>query len=352
MTVAELLRLYWNHLEARVKMEDYSRGALVRAEPVFADFTLEYGDLAVADLKQHHLTSWLYSRLERWKSPSTRRDRVYAIITAFRWAEDEGLIDKCPVKKVRGLRYVVKPRQAMTRGEIAALMLACMPCHLDRPFRTDLPAWRRIPRRGNRELRRLVFFLRRTGARPGEARALTWADVDWDRGVIRLVEHKTARHTGKERWIGLEPAVLRFLRNLRRRSTRPYVFCDQRGQQWKKEPLVRCFKRWATKAGLGPHCVAYSIRHAFAVGAIENGVGERQLADQMGHTTTRMVSWYAAGSRTKADHLRNVAAAAVRGQSVQTSAPDPVAQAIAYEKPKPPPAPGWKRREPVPGGGA
>jgi hypothetical protein len=61
-----------------------------------------------------------------------------------------------------------------------------------------------------RPLRRALFFLRRSGCRTCELRAMRWRHVDWEAGVVRLAEHKTARTTSEVRLIGMDRATLRF----------------------------------------------------------------------------------------------------------------------------------------------
>ena len=56
----------------------------------------------------------------------------------------------------------------------------------------------------------------------------------------------------------------------------------------------------------------YGLRHLFTVLGIENGVGERQLADQLGHTTTKFVAYYGRTTRFKSAHLRGVVTSVLR----------------------------------------
>jgi integrase len=61
---------------------------------------------------------------------------------------------------------------------------------------------------------RLLFALSRYGGLrcPSEHRGLDWADVDWERGRMRVTSPKTRRHPGKgERWIPIFPELRPFL---------------------------------------------------------------------------------------------------------------------------------------------
>jgi integrase len=65
----------------------------------------------------------------------------------------------------------------------------------------------------NAEWRLLVALSRYGGLRcPSEHLALTWADVDWERGRFRVTSPKTRRHPGKgERWVPLFPELRPYL---------------------------------------------------------------------------------------------------------------------------------------------
>ena len=69
--------------------------------------------------------------------------------------------------------------------------------------------WRKRPTPGAR-FRQLLVFLWYTGCRPGEAAKLKWADIDFKRQRIVLMQHKTARtqRVARPRLVPLHPVVL------------------------------------------------------------------------------------------------------------------------------------------------
>ena len=66
------------------------------------------------------------------------------------------------------------------------------------------------------------------------------------------------------------------------------------------------FGKFAEASGVRPSISPYCTRHAFCVAGLENGVGERQVADVLGHTSGRYVAWYSADVRDKAEYLRGI----------------------------------------------
>lgn len=311
LTAQKVVDRYLGYLSARIHAGDFSAGARARVARHLHSFCTHLGEQTIETLRQHHLTEWWMGNFERWRSDYTRRDAKDAILSCFRWAESEELIERSPFRAPR-FRLLIQPRPAIRWADYLRLLIECMPCHVNRKDRVDLPEYRRHRRHGSRALKRALFFMAYTGARPGEMREARWQDYDEVSGVIVLYAHKTARQSGKARLIGLPAKVRRILSLMRRRQSSGHIFVNAEGRPWTKDVFCRHFRRHADRAGLDRNLVVYGLRHGWAVHAIENGLGERQVADQMGHETTRMVSHYARQTRTNAQHLVNVAEAATR----------------------------------------
>jgi integrase/recombinase XerD len=146
-------------------------------------------------------------------------------------------------------------------------------------------------------------------------RSLQWRHVDWNASCCRLVVHKTAKITGESRLIGLDPAVLRFLRNLHRQASPPddaHIFTNARGRPWTRGSFARVFRAYARRAGVREEISGYSIRHMFVTTAIERGIGHRQIADAVGHRGTRLIEWYGRQTRQNGSYLSNTVAQILR----------------------------------------
>jgi integrase len=136
-----------------------------------------------------------------------------------------------------------------------------------------------------------------------------WQHVDWEAGLLRLPHSKTTKVTGRGRLIPLPDDVLRLLRWLHRGRGYPregHIFLNSRGRRWTCTAFATLFRKLARQAGVRPGVSPYCLRHGFCVESLEAGVGERQIADAMGHTTTRQVAWYGKDTRGNADYLRGV----------------------------------------------
>ena len=172
-------------------------------------------------------------------------------------------------------------------------------------------------RASRRSFRAGMIFLWRTGCRTCEMRAARIEDIDWQARVVRLRKHKTSKSTGAVRVIPLDRHVLRMLRVYLCGRTSGPIFLNGRGRRWTPQTFSDLFRRYADLAGVAPGVSPYGARHAFISHALENDVGERQVADVTGHKTTRYIEWYSRSIRSKTDYLHNVLAQCHRkgGQS-------------------------------------
>lgn len=294
LDVSEVAKLYLGYLRLRAATGDVSRGHIANVEYYLGLFAQQFRQ-SVSSCRQRDLLRWLDLH-PRWKSGHTKKNACNAIVAAFVWAADEeggALIDKSPYKlpkAVAAIPYVA--RRPADHAEYVALM-----------------------RGGSRALRRALFFMRRTGCRPQDVRELLWSEchLAGPSPYILREKHKTRRATGKGKMIGLDAGTAAFLRSLRRQCDGiGHVFRNCDGLPWMPHSFCQHFSRWRERlglaAGLMKRVTAYCLRHTYACDGIEAGVSVRKIADQLGHTTTRMVETiYGSHTRGKMDHLANVA---------------------------------------------
>ena len=287
LTVQQVIDAYLRHLRARAAADDYSADGLDNAQRDLERFAERHGARAVADCRRNDLSEWLLAN-PQWLSNHTKRRVLAVLVACFAWAaEESGLIPASPYRKPKSLRLPVRPRREGSPKEYVSLM-----------------------RHGSRPLRRMLYFLHRSGCRPCEAREADFADVHFDVGVMQIWRHKTHRLTGEPRLIGLDRGVLRFLRNLRRRQGDGKVFRNARGKPWDRHTFARNLRRTAERIGLDQgvekRVSAYCFRHTVVGEMVDLKFGERQIADAAGHANTRLVSWYS-HNREKSESLRRVA---------------------------------------------
>jgi integrase len=267
----------------------YAPRTYANLEHYLQRFAEAHGFRLVKDSKLLHFTAWLDSHAE-WASEWTRSTVIKSVQRAFNWAVHQGVISTNPFKGVA--QRPGEPRRPMTDHEFRILLKATSP---KRPSGRKRIKHRRRPTPGER-FRQVLFFLRYTGARPGEMAALIWPAVDLERAVIVLRKHKTVRtqRTPRPRVIHLVPLVVKLLRRIERQQAprTEYVFVTARRTRWNRWSLGLRMRRLRDKAGLPEDVKMYGIRHQFGTKSIVNGVDIKTLSELMGHTTTRMTEHY------------------------------------------------------------
>jgi integrase len=136
-----------------------------------------------------------------------------------------------------------------------------------------------------------------TAARPGEALALTWPDIDLEHGTVRLTATKTAHQTkAGERTVPLTAAMVKALKQHRSEQNRArlkagdkwtgdFVFPSRLGRPW----TVTAYRQAWNKAGGNEHCTPYSLRHTCITHWIQAGMRLALVSQLAGHaqqTTT------------------------------------------------------------------
>lgn len=211
---------------------------------ILVRFAKLYGRQRVADLSIATIREFIRGRQE-WRSAWTKGRVVQCIRRCLRWACYEA---------------------GLTREYRFATLKA--PRGLSRLPMTD-PQFRALLRGVRSDVRRFALFLRLTGCRPGEARALRWDQVDWEKSICRQASHKTAESTGAARIIVLVPVAVALLRWIQRHKPNTespaawlYRFLDERRGETIKVTEVT---RGAEQRGISPRSLYLARR---AIGAV------------------------------------------------------------------------------------
>jgi integrase len=140
------------------------------------------------------------------------------------------------------------------------------------------------------------LFLMKQAWRPGEARALRWEKVDFERGIVTCaaaMDQETYRPYTKERNIlhqPIHPEVREALESLPR-SLSGIVF-DYMGKPVKKNTIWGSWRRAASRAGIDINCYQ-GTRHSLASQAINAGVDKALIGKFLGHKDPRSTERYA-----------------------------------------------------------
>jgi integrase len=244
-------------------------------------FCDDYGRLPALKVKPLHVSRWLDSH-PKWTS--SRRCAVVALKRAYNWANDEGLLESNPLKKVR--RPQARRRERIPTGAERQQILAAIK---------------------DEEFRQFVRAMQETGARPGEVRKVTAAQFREDIGAWVLPEHKTRKKTGRSRVIYLTPAMIELTRGLAAKWPQGPLFRGPKRKGCKpySRNAIRCrFRRLRAKLPHLKGIVSYSYRHGFITDALERGVPVATVAELAGHTDLKMIQEHYGHLSEKRRHLQ------------------------------------------------
>ncbi|WP_448210956.1 site-specific integrase [Colwellia sp. MEBiC06753] len=168
------------------------------------------------------------------------------------------------------------------------------------------------------QTKRMIFILAWTGLRPGELKALSWEDVNLEKGYLRIKYNidrqgklKPPKTEAGHRKVELLPEVISIFReqmndsfnNELREETvfyknhkiervkRRRVFLSRGGEPYKRPELTTAPKqwfRWLKEAGL-EYRPPYQLRHTYASQMLMIGANHAWLAKQMGHSNWGLI---------------------------------------------------------------
>jgi integrase len=289
LTVRQIVRAYVDFLEKCLAKGELTTRSVAQRYHYLDAFVGQFGAQLVKDCNRGDIRRFLTEHPE-YKSPHTLHGAAGIIVAAFNWAEEFGLVERSPYPRRPRNLPTPQPRKPITREELRQI--------LDHAREGGY-------RRTCERFRAALWFLFETGCRPDELYRLDWTHYDPRHGVFEL-DSKTTKKTGRSRLIVLSARAWRLVGWLRRHDPRPVgpVFYNAQGRAWSKSTFGKLFRKHADAAGVRADVSAYSARHGFCCESLQAGVGERQLADLMGHTSTRFIAWYGRGIATNIDYLR------------------------------------------------
>ena len=185
----------WKADEHRANSDEYQRNVSRMLERDVLPFI---GERPITDIKPRELIAVFDRIRERGVEETARRARTI-VGQVFRYAIRRGICEVDPTQPLRGERRIkpVKHFAALTDpADVSRLM-------------TAIHGYRGTPEvRAALKLSALLF------QRPGEIRAMTWDQIDFDAAQWRYVVSKTKRHTAQTHIVPLPVQALTVLREL------------------------------------------------------------------------------------------------------------------------------------------
>lgn len=202
------------------------------------------------------------------RAQNTRKRWYGTILAAFNYAAKRRKIDRNPF---------VGPQIPL--GDEGRDLT---PAEFRSVYRLACPAYRRV-----------LVFLRETGCRPGEMRAVTIGQLDLPNRRIIQQKHKTRAKTREPRLILLSRRAVRLVKRLiARAGPAGHLFLNSEGRPWSTQALTKNFRTLRRKAGLAEDARQYGNRHALATQLLGEGESPAIVAEILGHKGTQTLRRY------------------------------------------------------------
>jgi len=246
-----------------------------------AIFAASLGPVRLRDLRPEHIQATMASYLAGGRSNRTGRRHFVVFKSALRRAVRLGLLYRNPADAVEPPR---PERKEMRTADLETITRVLEECRQD-------------------DLRRLIYFAVQTGLRAGELLGLTWSDIDWDHGQIRIRRSRNSFEASgfaepkarSRRSVAVSKGTLDVLREQRAAQNQQRLAL---GGRWAHHDLVfprregspedvnNLAKRWgALRDRLGLTGLRFhDLRHTSATLALEAGVHPKVVQERLGHT--------------------------------------------------------------------
>jgi integrase len=258
-------------------LDTYRKALMKYWQPLYA--TRPIDSFTVSELKQD------IAEIE-WKSMKTRNNVLIPLRQVFEMAVDDEVIDRNPAEKIKNMKFQkaeVDPFSPQEAEQIIRYLYA----------KNEGP-----------ELiyASYVQFAFWTGMRTSEMLALTWNDIDWNRGAVKVnktrirgqLNHQTK--TNRTREVLLNDRAKEALREAKKLT---YQFGEQvfrsprTSEAWLTDKPPREVFTAALKALGIRHRRTYNTRHTYATQCLMAGMNPAFVANQLGHSVIVLLTTYA-----------------------------------------------------------
>ena len=243
-------------------------------------FTTSVGSVRLSDLRPEHIQAVIASYVAGGRTNRTARKHFVVLKGALRRAVRLGLLHRNPADAVEPPR---PERREMQTADLETLARVLEECEPD-------------------DLRRIIYVAVQTGLRAGVLLGLSWADIDWDHGQIRIRRARNSFEASgfaepkarSRRSVAVSKGTLDALREQRAAQNRQRLAL---GEQWEDHDLVfprrggspetvnNLSKRWgALRDRMGLQGLRlHDLRHTSATLALEAGVHPKVVQERLGH---------------------------------------------------------------------
>ena len=262
MTILEA----WEWYEKDKKMLKYSPHTLKAYKIQIRLLSEAISNKDINEVKYEELKGYLYTQ-EHLKASSLGH-RIRFIRSFFRWAVDEGHIDKNPAARLREPQNGKRIPKFLNEEETETLIATCETA---------------------REYA-IILFMYTTGCRIGEMVKLNIRDIDWDNGSV-IVNGKG--NVDREVYFNMKCKIWLKKYVESRNDKDEALFVTERSPHRLSIAQMRCImKGVAERAGL-KNVYPHRLRHSYGTHLLNAGAPMEAIRQLMGHAKASTTALYA-----------------------------------------------------------
>jgi integrase/recombinase XerD len=245
------------------------------------------------DVRRVDIECFVRDLEDRGKARATVARRLCTIVGFYRYAEEEGVIERSPAVHIRRPRIDYESHVAhLDRNELGAILDS---------------AGVSSPRD-----HALVSLLALNGLRVSEAIGVSIENLGMERGHRTLT---VVRKGGKLVTMPLAPRVARTLDLAIGERLEGPLFIDDNGHRLDRHAAGRIVRRIAKRAGITKRVGPHTLRHAFITAALDAGVPLRDVQEAASHADPRTTMRYDRGRQSLDRHATYIVSTFIAGAS-------------------------------------
>jgi len=230
-------------------------------------FTTHHPIQYISQINKGALQEYILFRQDNKPKPRSKTINIELTVirAALTWAVDNDWLPTNPASRLKLLKTNdSKKGKSLTEDEVNTLLRGCETLRNGFWFR-DI----------------LITFLN-TGMRRGELLNLTWEDIDWDQGIIKIQSKPFWSPKSYERAIPVNQTVKDILNRLQSTSRNLFVF-TKNNKKIDENVLRKKLITLSKRVGL-PHITRiHDFRHTFASNLLMAGVDIPTVQSLLGH---------------------------------------------------------------------
>jgi integrase/recombinase XerD len=212
-----------------------------------------------------HVRQYLSDLLDQGKQDTTCHDHARAIRTLVRFL------------------YADKIVPDLIRFDMPKVSRKQLPILDEEQVRTILRAC-------NTRDKALVLFMADCGIRNSEVCKLNWGDVNFETGLVRVVQGKGQKDRGVAIGAYTRRALLQYKRKIKNRTDQTPLFLSRKGR-FTRHGLLIVYRRLSKATGI--HVTPHVMRRTYVILALRANTDPGHVQRMLGHTSLDMVYYYA-----------------------------------------------------------